>query len=99
MNAFTRLSISALIVAFAGCDRSASLEPKKRPPGVPSEAVWAGGADGGAYVHCAIDRQNNVDKCTVWNDFTGESVSGDYVLLKEHRAATESELKFTGAAN
>jgi len=32
--------------------------------------------------------------CTVWNDFTGEIVeSGKYRLVKENRAATQSELK------
>jgi hypothetical protein len=42
----------------------------------------------------------NVDRCSIWNDFTGQSTGPeDYMLLREHRAATDSELQYTGAAN
>lgn len=83
-----------------GCSEPAALRPKQRPANVPSSAVWAGGADGGAYLRCVVDSQRNVDRCEIWNDFTGELVaSGDYQLAKEHRAATYTELKFSGAVN
>jgi hypothetical protein len=76
------------------------LEPKVRPSKVPRSAVWAGGADGGAYVHCSVDAKRNVDVCEIWNDNTGYSAGQrDYQLEKEHRAATNSELRFSGAAN
>jgi len=62
--------------------------------------MWAGGADGGAYVQCSLDTARDVDRCTVWNDYTGQTVGpGDYRLAKEHRAATASELKITGAVD
>ena len=75
-------------------------EPKVRPPKVPSSAVWAGGADGGRYIRCLVDAKRNVDVCEVWNDYTGWSAGpADYQFENEHRAATEAELKFLGAAN
>ena len=65
-----------------------------------SSAVWAGGADGGCYVRCSVDVQRNVNRCEVWNDYTGELVaSGDYQISHEHRAATTAELKYSGAVN
>jgi hypothetical protein len=64
------------------------------------DAVWAGGADGGAYIKCTVDAVGNVDRCSIWNDFTGQSTGPqDYMLLRDHRAATDSELQYTGAAN
>ena len=66
--------------------------------GVPSEAVWAGGPDGGAYIACEADPKRNVNRCRVWNDYTGALVEhGDYQLLNEGRAATKSELVYTWA--
>lgn len=88
-----------LCVVLLSC-QPAELRPAKKPAAVPDDAVWAGGADGGAYMRCSVDAAHNVDRCTVWNDFTGEtSGPADYRLSKHHRAATASELKFTGAVN
>lgn len=68
--------------------------PKQRPVGVPLDAVWVGGADGGAYVRCAVDAARNVNHCEVWNDSTGNlSEHGDYQVRGQARAATEQELK------
>ncbi|HTF70148.1 MAG TPA: hypothetical protein VK638_46465 [Edaphobacter sp.] len=78
----------------------AELRPARRPSAVPGDAVWAGGADGGAYIKCTYDVARDVDRCSVWNDYTGQTDGpGDYRLEKQHRAATASELKFTGAVN
>jgi hypothetical protein len=56
-------------------------------------ASWVGGADGGAYVLCVLDKKVNVDKCSVWNDYTGQLVeSGAYLIISQKRPATESEL-------
>ena len=83
---------------LVGCDGPAELRPKNPPVGVPVDATWAGGADGGAYIKCSFDADRKVDSCSVWNDFTGYS-SGphDYLLVKEHRAAMNSELQYIGA--
>lgn len=72
--------------------------PSVRPAGVPSDALWVGGADGGAYVRCEVDLARNVDHCELWNDFTGDlAESGDYQIHGQARAATEQELKGFGA--
>jgi|HubBroStandDraft_1064217.scaffolds.fasta_scaffold02644_9 hypothetical protein len=55
-----------------------------------------GGADGGAYIQCSLDKTQNVNHCTIWNDNTGDSQSADFRLLKEERAASESELVYEG---
>lgn len=85
------------MIGLTSCD-DARLEPKVCPAGIPNTAIWAGGADGGAYMRCSIDIEKNVNRCSVWNDFTGSLVeSGEYRLIRENRAATESELEFSGA--
>jgi hypothetical protein len=79
---------------LSGCGPAAPL--KIRPSGVPSDALWVGGADGGAYVRCTVDYVLDVNPCSVWNDYTGQlGESGNYRLDKENRAATQSELKIS----
>lgn len=85
--------MAILALGSWGCGPAAPLVPKTRPPGVPSDAQWVGGADGGAYVRCTVDAKENVNPCSVWNDYTGTLIeSGNYRLRKEGRAATKSEL-------
>jgi len=95
----TFLQSVALMSSLLACG-PAELKPAKRPAGVPADAVWAGGADGGAYIQCSFDVARDVDRCSVWNDYTGKTAGpANYRLEKEHRAATVAELKFTGAVN
>jgi hypothetical protein len=92
------LAFAAIIMILSpcGCGPAASLKPKTRPQGVPATALWAGGADGGAYVLCSVDTARNVNPCSVWNDYTGDLVeSGNYRLSKKGRAATQSELQIS----
>ena len=63
-----------------------------RPSGVPSDAEWVGGADGGVYIRCIADITKNVDHCELWDDYTGEGVSADYQVRGQARAAKEREL-------
>jgi hypothetical protein len=49
-----------------------------------------------AYIQCSVDGTQNVNHCTLWNDNTGDSQSADFRLLKEERAASESELVYEG---
>jgi hypothetical protein len=81
-----------LTASLAGC-KDARLEPKVRPAGVPATATWVGGADGGAYVECSVDAVRDVNRCGVWNDYTGDGQIEDYQIVKENRAATKSELR------
>jgi hypothetical protein len=94
------VAVCLVSVCLLACGKPAELRPDHRPIGVPSDAVWAGGADGGAYIKCTADSTRNVDRCSVWNDFTGASTGPhDYSLFKEHRAAKDLELEYTGAVN
>ena len=87
------LASFALTLCARGCNQATRLEPKTRPSRVPGDAMWVGGADGGAYVRCTSDSLRDVNRCSVWNDYTGDLIeSGDYRLRKEGRAATEAEL-------
>lgn len=98
-KAFLLTAISVLLAALFSCHRAASLEPTRRPSGVPGTAVWAGGADGGAYIKCTVNKDRNVNPCTVWNDYTGQvAESGEFRLARENRAATVAELRFRGVA-
>ena len=68
------------------------------PPGVPQEAIWAGGPDGGSYILCKTDEGNNANFCEVWNDYNGDLIErGNYRLMKEGRAATKEELVYSWA--
>jgi hypothetical protein len=97
MRALILVTSFALALASTSCS-DATLEPKNRPAGVPPNAKWAGGADGGAYIWCEFDAPRDVDRCAVWNDYTCQIVEqGDYRLLKEGRAATREELDFRWA--
>lgn len=99
-NLFETLGIALLMAMLdlLACHKPASLEPKRRPANVPQDAIWAGGADGGAYVHCAVDVYRQTNPCTVWNDYTGNIVeSGDYKLMAQGRAAVQAELRNTAA--
>jgi len=71
---------------FALCLQTAcsvSYEPK-RASGVPQQAIWAGGADGGAWVLCEVRNPEGTRYyCRVFDDFSGkEMVSGEYGLRK-----------------
>ncbi len=59
MTAFTRtnrtlLLLCVLTLAAAACTRTSSSEPE-RPAGVPADAFWVGGSDGGAFVQLRRD--------------------------------------------
>ena len=87
--------IAATAVLF-GCGHQHI--PPDRPAGVPAEAVWAGGLDGGSFIRCEIDPARNVDKCTVYNDYSGQIMEqGDFRLKDEGRAARAEELKYAWA--
>jgi hypothetical protein len=84
--------LSAILL---GCYRKF---PPERPASVPSEAVWAGGLDGGSFISCEIDAARNVNICTVYDDSAGEVMEhGDFRLKAEDRAARVEELKYAWA--
>ncbi len=69
----------------------------KRAAGVPESAVWAGGADGGAWIECQVTPNGKSNPCKIWNDQTGAlEAMGDFHMEKALRAATEEELRYQG---
>jgi hypothetical protein len=75
-----------------GCDVAAP----PRPAGVPADAVWAGGRDGGCFVKCDVDPVRNVNNCTAYLESTGDVLQrGEYQVQGETRAATNKELAYT----
>src|SRR5215470_4410681 len=85
------IAISALLSA---CNRHSPA----RPAGVPSSAVWAGGADGGAFFDCVPSWNGEPNFCTVYNDSNGAIyMSGRFVLQGQTRGAKADELKYDSA--
>lgn len=54
-----------------------------RPATVPETAIWAGGADGGAWIECVVDESENANWCTVWNDQTGSVWARTHFVLDD----------------
>lgn len=89
--------VTLLSIAATSCGDSGQ-PPQARPRGVPKEAIWAGGLDGGSYISCTVDLVRNVNFCRVWNDYSGDIVEhGEYRLRRAGRAASKSELRFEWA--
>lgn len=63
-------------VCVAACGRRASAPPP-RPENVPSDAVWASGTDGGAFISClAVGAEpTNLFECVVFRDRDGDVVA------------------------
>jgi hypothetical protein len=59
-----------LLLIFCGCDYCTPVPPERKP-GIPQEAVWAGGLDGGAWIQCSKQKGFQYS-CSIYNDFTGE---------------------------
>ncbi|WP_373047447.1 hypothetical protein [Vulgatibacter sp.] len=68
----TRAALLALACTWAGC----KLQPAvpDRPATVPAEAVWRGGAEGGAWIHC-----EPALRCTVWQEDGSVAQRGRFV--------------------
>jgi hypothetical protein len=90
----SNLLLITLLMGMVACRK---VEPPARPASVPAEAVWAGGADGGSWILCSVDAENNVNRCTIYNDNSGEiELQGDFTLRGESRAARVEELSYVG---
>ncbi len=89
-----RTTLAALVIALAvvcvGCYRQ---YPPEKPKGVPSEAVWAGGLDGG-WVVCSTP-SSDYNECTVYDEGGRSQGPGRYVLKGSRRPAKPEELKYT----
>jgi hypothetical protein len=66
-----------------------------RPAGVPDDAIWAGGRDGGCFVKCEVDVAKSVNNCVAYLDSNGHVLQrGEYRIRGEARAATTEELAY-----
>ncbi len=61
-------------LAILGCTTPSPVSAPKRPAGVPADALWSGGADGGVFLRIAkkAGSPRLVYDVVVYNDFTGE---------------------------
>lgn len=84
MNRWTLITAVVCLVA-AACGEGRVSAPA-RPASVPATAVWAGGADGGAWLDCvALERTPNRYRCTAYEDHAGSVwAEGEYVLRSVH---------------
>jgi hypothetical protein len=83
-----------LALALASCTTSKPKAPP-RPALVPDTAVWAGGVDGGNFFECDVDGQDNVNRCLVYNDYTGDVDGGGFFRLSGlNRPARADELQY-----
>lgn len=79
------------VVLLVAC--TSEVEPPERLATIPPEAVWVGGADGGAWILCREDGGRNF--CTIYNDNSGEVwVRGYFVLEGSARGVSKQELRY-----
>lgn len=86
-----------LTLALVGCSNA-----PERVAGIPKDAVWAGGRDGGAWIVARhIVYSPDRFHCTVYFDSTGERwVEGDFLLRRaiwnpqRHRADYSRPVEF-----
>lgn len=76
----SRLSICFMIIfiiVLMGCEitrDNVELKPPKKPAGVPKEAIWSGGLDGGVFILIKKDKNSppNIYLAEIYFDSTGE---------------------------
>lgn len=83
----------AVVAALCACRPEPAL---RRPRGVPQDAVWAGGVDGGAWIRC--QRRSSTEYfCAVFDDQAGEPwARGLYALQGAAAPRAGEELPYGG---
>jgi hypothetical protein len=90
-----KLAVEIGLIAVSVATLSCGGREHVRPDGVPPNAVWAGGVDGGNWITCSANAGNGFNQCIVYHDFTGEvRLSGEFALEALGRPATRDELDF-----
>ncbi len=76
-----KLALTMMFVALAICSCE-KIKTPERPQGVPKEAKWGGGADGGSWYLCyPVKNEINKYECTVYDDYSGDIIAkGKYIL-------------------
>jgi hypothetical protein len=81
------LFAAALCLPLVACQQSSQLEPPPRPRGVPANALWAGGLDGGDFILLSPAKAAGIFSARIYNDHSGElDFSGDLRLSKPSTA-------------
>src|SRR5690606_35781781 len=76
LNSKLFLAILFLAIVFS-CEKV--VMPPPRPVNVPSDAIWAGGVDGGDWIRCV--KYKNCFQCAIFEDFKGRLIeTGAYLL-------------------
>jgi hypothetical protein len=90
-----RFEFAALVLVMAlfhaGCYRP---YPPEKPKGVPSEAVWAGGMDGGGWVYCSTTSPR-YNECTIFDEQGRTRGPSRYAMKNTGLPAKPEELKYT----
>jgi len=76
------IKFSLLLILFFGCNQKSEIVQPERKTGIPKDAFWIGGVDGGnwykvEYVH----NHRNGAKISVYNDYTGELIISKFFIL------------------
>lgn len=57
-------------------ERMAEIQPKTRPPGIPDNAVWRGGVDGGNYIvlPSRVEGESDIYYAEIYHDADGDLI-------------------------
>lgn len=73
-----QLTIIILSILLSSCEYSHP-GPPERAQGIPKDAVWAGGLDGGSWFLCNKEKGFRYF-CRIYNDYSGElEAKGDFI--------------------
>ena len=81
-----RHGLLVVLLCSIGCERSTP----PHPGNVPASAVWVDNA----FIECSTETEANANRCTVWDNKGMLLDTGLFILNKDGRAATKSELQY-----
>ena len=83
--------VIGILVALS-CQRPS---PPERPLTVPPAAVWVGGDKGGCWIDCTLAKSENANRCTVYDERTGEVwATGLYVQKSDGEPVQPANLTY-----
>lgn len=92
---FMLLPILLVAITATDCDQRGL--PPPRPNGIPSDASWAGGPDGGSFIKCSFDAVSGLNFCAVYNEFTGGLVvEGQFRISGRSRPQDVANFAYSG---